>query len=427
MYSDSITSISALSGLTQLQDLDFDTNNVTDMSPVTNLVALHGLWAYSTQITTIPDLSPLTALVDLDMSDDTTLTSISGVAGATALTNLYLDNCSIIDSELSSFSGLTNLVNLGLDNNGITNLASLVSDSWRGDNRAYLSVINDPLTNPNIWTQITALINAGTNLNYNLVRPVPTYTYSQSLGATTLSNPQFVAVIGSNPVSVYVTDSNNVVYVFNGGNGALITSWVPGNPPEGIGFDPTGKNIYVAENSNGVSSWVNEYTLSGGDPLGGAVSWQVGNTAWVDSLAVDKNGDVDVIDLAGNVVQYSSAGVSITTWGSFGSQSQIVTYNSHAYVMDYTNSQIVMSHLDGSGPATLGVTGSPISGLAMDSFGNFYFPSMTGAYMYNSNAIEATEWSICSASTMGAAIDSAGNFYVVDVAGHQVCVYNPTY
>ncbi len=140
-----IADLSGLSGLTGLQQLSMDGNRITDLSPLralkdlqslslngnnnitdlSPLAGMTGVWALFLGNNNITDLSPLAGLtsVQLLFLDGNIVTDLSPLRGLTGLQTLYLDDNLITD--LSPLRGLTGLQELYLDYNGIANLTPL--------------------------------------------------------------------------------------------------------------------------------------------------------------------------------------------------------------------------------------------------------------------------------------------------------------
>ena len=143
-YSDNITNLNGLAGLTNLTQLDLISDRISDLRPLSALTNLTELDLYANQISDLQPLSDLTNLTELDLGYNqitslaglenlTKLTSIdaygnnittlAGLENLTNLTFLVLDNNQI--SDLQPISGLTNLKRLNINGNQITSLAGL--------------------------------------------------------------------------------------------------------------------------------------------------------------------------------------------------------------------------------------------------------------------------------------------------------------
>ena len=122
LYRNSITDISALSGLTSLTFLSLHTNSITDISALSGLTSLTLLALTFNSITDITPLSGLTSLTLLNLAFNS-ITDITPLSGLTGLTFLGLHDTSITD--ISALRGLTSLTFLALDNNSITDISAL--------------------------------------------------------------------------------------------------------------------------------------------------------------------------------------------------------------------------------------------------------------------------------------------------------------
>ena len=169
----SVSNISALSGLTKLTHLDLADNNVSDIS----------------------SLSGLTNLTHLDLADNG-VSNISALSGLTKLTWLNLRYNDV--SDISALSGLTKLTWLNLGSNDVSNLSPLVSNTGLGTGDA-VALFPNLLSYPSIYTHIPALKTRGVVVNPPFNR-VPTSLTKVSgdaqIGATStaLANPFIVEV-----------------------------------------------------------------------------------------------------------------------------------------------------------------------------------------------------------------------------------------
>ncbi len=117
-----ISDVSTLSGLTNLTYLNLRSNEISDVSVVSNLTNLTTLWLYSNSISDVSALSGLTSLEQLYLHDNS-ISDVSPLSGLTNLEVLWLDNNNI--SDISPLSGLTNLESLDLHNNSISDVSAL--------------------------------------------------------------------------------------------------------------------------------------------------------------------------------------------------------------------------------------------------------------------------------------------------------------
>jgi Leucine-rich repeat (LRR) protein/nitrous oxidase accessory protein NosD len=140
----SITDLSALSGLTSLESLCLDGNTVDDISALNSLMNLDRLCLGGNTISDVSPLSGLTGLTALDVGGNQ-VTSVTPLAGLAALTSLSLGDNAISDisalsglinlevlylpfnqiADVSIVSGMTNLWALSLQGNSITDLSPL--------------------------------------------------------------------------------------------------------------------------------------------------------------------------------------------------------------------------------------------------------------------------------------------------------------
>ncbi len=81
----SISDISALSGLTSLTSLDLGFNSISDIGPLSGLTSLTSLELSLTSISDISALSGLTSLTDLDLGKNPNLTDIQPLLDNTGL------------------------------------------------------------------------------------------------------------------------------------------------------------------------------------------------------------------------------------------------------------------------------------------------------------------------------------------------------
>ncbi|EJS6044754.1 InlB B-repeat-containing protein, partial [Listeria monocytogenes] len=120
--SNQISNLSPLSNLTNLSVLILSDNKISDLSPLSGLTNLKKLQLSENQLSDLTPLSGLTNLTFLDMNKNK-ISDISPLANLTNLTNLYMSNNQI--TNLSALSGLINLVNLYLSENQITDISGL--------------------------------------------------------------------------------------------------------------------------------------------------------------------------------------------------------------------------------------------------------------------------------------------------------------
>ena len=155
--------MSTLSGLTYLRSLYLGGNNISDISALTGLTNLTSLYLGGNNISDVSALTGLTHLRWLNVGSNN-ISDISALTGLTNLTSLYLVNNNI--SDISALSGLTNLASLYLVNNNISDisvlsaLTNLTSLNFVGNNISDISVLS-------ALTNLTSL-----NLSYNSISDV---------------------------------------------------------------------------------------------------------------------------------------------------------------------------------------------------------------------------------------------------------------
>ena len=120
--SNSVSNLSPLAGLTNLNRLDLRGNNISDLSPLAGLTNLTWLELWDNRISDLSPLASLTNLTELRLGGNS-ISNLSPVAGLTNLATLLLQRNRI--SDLSPLSGLTNLTRLGVASNNISDLSPL--------------------------------------------------------------------------------------------------------------------------------------------------------------------------------------------------------------------------------------------------------------------------------------------------------------
>ncbi len=122
LNSNNISDISALSALTNLTWLDLYNNNISDISALSTLTQLTSLWLSNNNISDISALSTLAQLASLNLQNND-ISDIYVLSGLTQLTDLILHSNNI--SDISALSGLTNLNTLNLSSNNISDISAL--------------------------------------------------------------------------------------------------------------------------------------------------------------------------------------------------------------------------------------------------------------------------------------------------------------
>lgn len=118
----SISDLSPLEGLTNLETLDLRANKVTNLAPLAKLTSLKTLVLRDNQVLKIDHLAKLTDLEALSLSNN----KIQSIQGLDKLRNLkYLALNSNKLKKIENLEGLTALQRLHLDENGITVIENL--------------------------------------------------------------------------------------------------------------------------------------------------------------------------------------------------------------------------------------------------------------------------------------------------------------
>jgi Leucine-rich repeat (LRR) protein len=118
----SISDVSPIADLTSLEDLSFSENNISDLTPLSGLTGLRRLWGENNGISNISTLATATEMVDLNLSENS-ITNIDSLANMQELEWLWLDNNSIQD--IQAISGLAVLTRLGISRNEIVSVSAL--------------------------------------------------------------------------------------------------------------------------------------------------------------------------------------------------------------------------------------------------------------------------------------------------------------
>ena len=162
-----ISDIALLSNLTSLEILNLGSNDLSDVSALSNLTSLRFLYLFNNDLSDVSALSNLTSLERLILSGN----DISNIARLSNLTSLRLLNLGSNDiSDISALSGWTSLDYLFLYNNNITDLSPLIANRGlgRGDR---IDVRNNPLSATSINTHIPALQFRGVDVQFGALKP----------------------------------------------------------------------------------------------------------------------------------------------------------------------------------------------------------------------------------------------------------------
>ena len=124
-----LSDVSSLAGLTTLESLVLDENQLSDVSPLAGLTALRILHLRKNQLSDVSPLAGLTALDRLHLGDNN-IPNIGPLVGLTALEWLNLEKNQL--SDVSPLAGLTALERLYLGSNNISDIGSLVANAGLG-------------------------------------------------------------------------------------------------------------------------------------------------------------------------------------------------------------------------------------------------------------------------------------------------------
>jgi Leucine-rich repeat (LRR) protein len=126
LNSNQISNLTPLAGLTSLNELLLYNNQISNLTPLAGLTSLNQLLLYNNQISNLTPLAGLTSLTGLYLSSNQ-ISDLSPLAGLTSLTGLYLSSNQI--SDLTPLAGLTSLRWLDLSSNQISDLLPLVNNT----------------------------------------------------------------------------------------------------------------------------------------------------------------------------------------------------------------------------------------------------------------------------------------------------------
>ena len=132
LSNNTVSDLTALSGLLALRELNLTNNPVTSLNNLKNCTELETLYAGQCAITRIAGLADHAKLKTLVLPGNQ-ITDISALAGCTALETLDLSGNSI--SDISVVSGFKQLVDLNVSSNQITELPQFDADTplWHVD------------------------------------------------------------------------------------------------------------------------------------------------------------------------------------------------------------------------------------------------------------------------------------------------------
>lgn len=140
-----ISDISALSNFINLTSLNlgwalYNSGFGADLSPLSGLTKLQGLYLNSNDIRNIHALAPLTELVDLQLFGCSDLMDLSPISSMTKLQSLWVQGCAFVD--IGSVSDCKDLQRLYLADNLISDISPLAGLSKLND----LTLSGNPIT-----------------------------------------------------------------------------------------------------------------------------------------------------------------------------------------------------------------------------------------------------------------------------------------
>ena len=159
LHRNMIYDISPLSGLTELTVLDISANfYISDISSLSGLIKLRTLNLYTNEIS---DLSPLSGLTDLRWLrlSNNLIWDISRLSSLTELRGLTLNVNAV--SDISHLSGMIYLERLNIWDCDITDLSPLVENAGLSGEKDFIDLRDNPLSDVSINTHIPALRERG--------------------------------------------------------------------------------------------------------------------------------------------------------------------------------------------------------------------------------------------------------------------------
>ena len=161
--SNSVSDLSPLAGLTQLEGLNLRQNAVKDISALAGLTHLTHLSVEENRVSDVSALIRLTNLVDLWL-DGNQISDISPLGGLTQVTRLGIGVNNI--SDISALAGLTNLTFMRMGGNNISDLSPLVANTGLGSGDK-IDVRWNPLSYASIHAHIPTLQSRGVTVEFD--------------------------------------------------------------------------------------------------------------------------------------------------------------------------------------------------------------------------------------------------------------------
>ena len=165
LHRNMIYDISPLSNLTALEKLDVSANfRISDISPLSDMVKMRTLYLYTNEIS---DLSPLSGLTDLrwlSLSNNL-IWDISPLSTLTELRGLALNINAV--SDISHLSGMIHMERLNIWDCDIVDLSPLVENTGLRGEKDFIDLRDNPLSDVSINTHIPALRERGVRVRFD--------------------------------------------------------------------------------------------------------------------------------------------------------------------------------------------------------------------------------------------------------------------
>ena len=219
--SNSVSDLSPLAGLTQLEGLNLRQNAVKDISALAGLTHLTHLSVEETRVSDVSALIRLTNLGALWL-DGNQISDISPLAELTQVTRLGIGVNNI--SDISALAGLTNLTFMRMGGNNISDLSPLVANTGLGSGDE-VDVRWNPLSYASIHAHIPTLQSRGVTVEFDS----RTHPALVKISGDHQSGASFVPL--SHPFVVEAQDANgsalagiSVTFAVTAGGGTLSTT-----------------------------------------------------------------------------------------------------------------------------------------------------------------------------------------------------------
>ena len=165
IHRNQIWDISPLSNLTALEKLDVSANfHISDISPLSDMTRLRTLYLYTNEISDLSPLSGLTNLRWLSLSNNL-IWDISHLASLTELRGLALNINAV--SDISHLSGMIHMERLNIWDCDIVDLSPLVENAGLRGKRDFIDLRDNPLSDVSINKHIPALRERGVEVRDN--------------------------------------------------------------------------------------------------------------------------------------------------------------------------------------------------------------------------------------------------------------------